>query len=89
MFCGGKEKFFFKTKFSLPAFHLLLAFIKNAKTESSALNSINITRRSIDTRLFVIEKLRNLGRSEQPLGPILKSRLNNRRVKAGIFIVQI
>ena len=61
MFCGGKEKFLFKTKLSLPAFHLLLAFINNAKTESSALmiNSINITRRSIDTRLFVSEKLRN------------------------------
>ena len=38
MFCGGKEKFLFKTKFSLPAFHLLLAFINNAKTESSAVN---------------------------------------------------
>ena len=59
MFCGGKEKFLFKTKLSLPAFHLLLAFINNAKTESSALNSIDMTRRSIDTRLFVIEKLRN------------------------------
>ena len=59
MFCGGKEKFLFKTKFSLPAFHLLLAFINNAKKESSALNSINMTRPSIDTRLFIIEKLRN------------------------------
>ena len=59
MFCGGKEKFLFKTKFSLPAFHLLLAFINNAKTDSSALSSINITRLSIDTRLFIIEKLRN------------------------------
>ena len=59
MFCGGKEKFLFKTKLSLPAFHLLLAFINNAKTESSALNSIDMTRRSIDTRLFVSEKLRN------------------------------
>ena len=59
MFCGGKEEFLFKTKFSLPAFHLLLSFINNAKAESSALNSINITRRSIDTRLFVSKKLRN------------------------------
>ena len=59
MFCGGKEKFLFKPKFSHPAFHLLLAFINNAKTESSALNSIDMTRPSIDTRLFIIEKLRN------------------------------
>ena len=59
MFCGGKEKFIFKTKFSLPAFHLLLAFINNAKTESSALNSTDMTRPPIDTRLFIIEKLRD------------------------------
>ena len=59
MFCGGKEKFIFKTKFSLPAFYLLLAFINKAKTESSALNSTDMTRPPIDTRLFIIEKLRD------------------------------
>ena len=59
MFCGGKEIFLFKTKFSLPAFHLMLAFINNAKKKSSALNSIDMTRPSIDTRLFIIEKPRN------------------------------
>ena len=28
MFCGGKEKFLFKTKFSLPAFHFVACLHK-------------------------------------------------------------
>ena len=70
MFCGGKEKFLFKTKLSLPAFHFAACLLKqcNPKKESSALNSIDMTRPSIDTRLLLRNCKINclkLGRSEQ------------------------
>ena len=68
MFCGGKEKFLFRQSSVSPHFILLLAFINNAKKESSALNSIDMTRPSIGTRLLSrncdINCLK-LGRSEQ------------------------
>ena len=55
MFCGGKEKFLFKTKLSLPAFHFAACLHKqcNPKKESSALNLINMTLASIDTCLLM------------------------------------
>ena len=63
-----KRNSFLRQSSVSPHFILLLAFINNTKKENSALNSIEMTRPSIDTRLL----LRNceinclkLGRSEQ------------------------
>ena len=68
MFCGQERNSFLKQSSISQRFILLLAFINNAKKDTSALKSINMTRPSIDTRLL----LRNceinclkLGRSEQ------------------------
>ena len=89
-----KEKLLFKTKLSLPAFHFAACLYKqcNPKKESSALNLINMTLASIDTRLLSrnceINCLR-LGRSGQYLRPTFganyKRKLNHRNVKVYVI----
>ena len=89
-----KEKFLFKTKLGLPAFHFAACLYKqcNPKKESSALNLINTTLASIDTRLLLrnCEKIcLRLSRSEQSVratfGANLKRKLNHRKVEGYVI----
>ena len=74
-YCGKKNSFYKQLKLCLTAFHFAACLHKqcNPKKEISALNLIDMTRPSIDTRLL----LRNCGinclkpgRSRQSVRPI-------------------
>ena len=58
MFCGGKEKFFFKTKLSLPPFHFA-ACLHKQRQKGELRPQFNLKDTAVYRYPSIIEKLRN------------------------------